>query len=130
MLTQYTAASLASENKVLSHPASVDTIPTSANIEDHVSMGPAAARQAREIAGNVENILAIELFAAAQGLDFRRQMLGGEARLGLGTAPAYDLIREQVPFIEQDTLMYPYIEKIRKLVAGGSLYQAVRDAIA
>jgi histidine ammonia-lyase len=130
MLTQYTAASLASENKVLSHPASVDTIPTSANIEDHVSMGPAAARQAREIAGNAEKILAIELFAAAQGIDFRRQVLGAEARLGQGTEPAYDLIRQQVPFIEQDTLMYPYIETIRKMVAEGTLSQAAREAIA
>jgi histidine ammonia-lyase len=65
MLTQYTAAALASENKVLAHPASADTIPSSANVEDHVSMGPIAARQARQIAGNVERILALE--PAAQG---------------------------------------------------------------
>jgi histidine ammonia-lyase len=78
----------------------------------------------------VERILAIELFAAAQGIDFRRQVLGPESRLGQGTAPAYDLIRQQVPFIEQDTLMYPYIETIRKMVAEGSLYRAVREAIA
>ena len=129
MLTQYTAAALASENKVLAHPASVDTIPTSANIEDHVSMGPAAARQAREIAGNVERILAIELFAAAQGIDFRRKALGGGARLGLGTAPAYALIREHVPFLEQDALIYPYIEAIRRLIADGSLLAAVRKGI-
>jgi histidine ammonia-lyase len=129
MLTQYTAAALASENKVLSHPASVDTIPTSANIEDHVSMGPAAARQAREIAGNVEKILAIELFAAAQGIDFRRQIQGEDAKLGRGTAPAYALIRQQVPFIEQDTLMYPHIETVRQLVAQRRLHDVVMQAI-
>ena len=66
---------LSSENMVLAHPASVDTIPTSANTEDHVSMGAAAARQARQIAANVERILALELLAAAQGIDFRRQVL-------------------------------------------------------
>jgi histidine ammonia-lyase len=129
MLTQYTAAALASENKVLSHPASVDTIPTSANIEDHVSMGPAAVRQAREIAGNVEKILAIELFAAAQGIDFRRKIQGEDAKLGKGTAPAYSLIRKQVPFIDKDTLMYPHIEIIRQLVAQRRLHDVVMEAV-
>ncbi len=81
MLTQYTAAALALENKVLAHPAGVDTIPTSANTEDHVSMEAAAVWQARQIAANVEHILALELFAAAQGIDHRRQTLGTEARL-------------------------------------------------
>ncbi|PKN91140.1 MAG: histidine ammonia-lyase [Chloroflexi bacterium HGW-Chloroflexi-6] len=121
MLIQYTAAALASENKVLSHPASVDTISTSANIEDHVSMGPAAARQAREIAGNVETILALELLSAAQGIDFRRKILGPEAKMGQGTAPAYALIRQQIAFIERDQVMYPHIETMRKLLADGSL---------
>lgn len=121
MLVQYTAAALASENKVLAHPASVDTISTSANIEDHVSMGPAAARQAREIAGNVETILALELLSAAQGIDFRRKVLGEQAKLGQGTAPAYQIIREHVPFIEKDEVMYPHIETMRGLLAGGGL---------
>lgn len=122
MLVQYTAAALASENKVLAHPASVDTISTSANIEDHVSMGPAAARQAREIAGNVETILALELLSAAQGIDFRRRALGPEARLGRGTAPAYEAIRRHVPFIEKDQVMYPYIETMRGLLSNGELH--------
>jgi histidine ammonia-lyase len=121
MLVQYTAAALASENKVLAHPASVDTISTSANIEDHVSMGPAAARQAREIARNVEKILALELFSAAQGIDFRRQVLGPQAQLGQGTAPAYAFIRQHVPFIEKDELMYPHMETLRRLLAEGKL---------
>ena len=129
MLTQYTAAALASENKVLAHPASVDTIPTSANTEDHVSMGPAAARQARQIAANVECILALELFAAAQAIDFRREALGPEARLGQGTAPAYELIRQRVPFLDQDAVMYPHMEAVRELVASGELMRVVKDGL-
>jgi histidine ammonia-lyase len=125
MITQYTAAALATENKVLSHPASVDTIPTSANVEDHVSMGCTAALQARQIIDNVERILAIELMAAAQGIDFRRETLGQTARLGRGTQSAYDLIRQHVPFLEQDAVMYPYLEAIRKLIASGKLVLAV-----
>jgi len=129
MLTQYTAAALASENKVLAHPASVDTIPTSANQEDHVSMGPIAARQAREIAGNVATILAIELFAAAQGIDVRCERLGGNPRLGRGTAVAYALIRERVPFLEHDAVMYPHIQAVRELVVSGELVMAVEEAL-
>jgi histidine ammonia-lyase len=127
MLVQYTAAALASENKVLAHPASVDTISTSANIEDHVSMGPAAARQAREIAGNVETILALELLSAAQGIDFRRRALGPEARLGHGTAPAYELIRQHIPFLEKDEVMYPHIETMRGLLASGNLLPNLQE---
>ena len=110
MLIQYTAAALVSENKVLAHPASVDTIPSSANTEDHVSMGTISARQALEIARNVENVLALELFTAAQGIDFRLESLGRQARLGEGTARVYELIRKDVPFIEKDTLMQPHMD--------------------
>lgn len=129
MLTQYTAAALASENKVLAHPASADTIPTSANIEDHVSMGPTAARHARRIAANVERVLALELMAAAQGIDFRRDVLGPSARLGKGTQAAYALIRQHVPFLERDDVMYPYIESVTALVASGALARAVDAAL-
>ncbi|MEW5957122.1 MAG: histidine ammonia-lyase [Chloroflexota bacterium] len=129
MITQYTAAALATENKVLAHPASVDTIPTSANVEDHVSMGCTAARQTRQINDNVERILAIELMAAAQGIDFRKEELGQAARLGQGTQPAYNLIREHVPFLEKDAIMYPYIEAVRRLVAGGQLVTAVNKQV-
>jgi len=125
MMAQYTAAALASENKILAHPASADTIPASANIEDHVSMGCTAARKAREVLENTESILAIELFAAAQGIDFRREMIGGNPRLGKGTAVAYELIRQRVPFLEQDAIMYPYIEAMRELVRSGELVEAV-----
>ncbi len=128
MLAQYTAAALASENKVLAHPASVDTVPTSANAEDHVSMGPIAARQAQEILENVETILAIELLAAAQGVDFRREVLG-DVQMGRGTAPAYRLIRTRVPFLEQDAYMAPLIETVLELVRSGKLVAAVDEAL-
>jgi len=129
MIVQYTAAALATENKILAHPASVDTIPTSANVEDHVSMGCTAALKARAILDNVERILALELMAAAQGIDFRKQAIGAHARLGQGTGAAYRLIREVVPFIEADTVLYPYIEAVRCMVADGSLVAAVNSAM-
>jgi histidine ammonia-lyase len=125
MIVQYTAAALATENKVLSHPASVDTIPTSANVEDHVSMGMTAALKLRQILDNVEHILAIELLAAAQGIDFRRQEIGSWARLGQGTGAAYALIRQRVPFIERDTVMYPHIEAVRMLISDGTMVNEV-----
>jgi histidine ammonia-lyase len=129
MLTQYTAAALASENKSLVHPASADTIPTSANTEDHVSNGPIAARKAGIILRNLEKVLAIELFAGAQGIDFRREVLGPGAKLGRGTAVAYRLVRERVPFLEHDAVMYPYMEALRELVASGDLVRAVEAEI-
>jgi histidine ammonia-lyase len=129
MITQYTAAALATENKVLAHPASADTIPTSANVEDHVSMGCTAALKARQIVSNVQHILALELLAAAQGIDFRKQRLGEPARLGRGTQPAYDLIRGQVPFVQEDTVLYPFIEAIRQLIAGGDLVKATNKVV-
>jgi histidine ammonia-lyase len=129
MLVQYTAAALASENKSLAHPASVDTIPTSANAEDHVSMGPIAARHAAQILRNLEWILAIELLSAAQGIDFRRQALGGAPRHGRGTAVAYELIRQQVPFLEHDDVMYPHIQAVHRIVVDGSLARQVESAL-
>ncbi len=121
MILQYTAAALATENKVLAHPASVDTIPTSANVEDHVSMGATAALKLRSVIDNVERILAIELMSAAQGVDFRKQVIGADKNLGAGTRGVYALIRQHVPFIEADTVMYEYIESMRKLVAEGKM---------
>jgi histidine ammonia-lyase len=126
MILQYTAAALATENKVLSHPASVDTIPTSANVEDHVSMGATAALKLRDVVDNVERILSIELMSAAQGVDFRRQAIGAEKQLGAGTRGAYALIREHIPFIESDTVMYEYMEKIRQFVASGEVIQCMK----
>jgi histidine ammonia-lyase len=121
MIVQYTAAALATENKVLAHPASVDTIPTSANVEDHVSMGVTAGLKLRQVIANVEQILAIELMCAAQGIDFRRQDIGSAAPLGQGTAPAYTLIRQQIPFIEQDEPLHPHLMAICDMVRTGDL---------
>lgn len=128
MILQYTAAALATESKVLSHPASVDTIPTSANVEDHVSMGVTAALKARSINRNVSQILAIELMSAAQGIDFRRKVMP-DAHLGRGTQPIYDLIRQHVPFIEHDTVLYPYLESIKALVRAGTIADTARTAL-
>lgn len=122
MILQYTAAALATENKVFAHPASVDTIPTSANVEDHVSMGATAAVKLRSVLDNVERILAIELMSAAQGVDFRKQIIGEEKRLGEGTRNVYALIRKRIPFIEADTVMYEYMEDIRQMVADGEIF--------
>ena len=129
MILQYTAAALATENKVLSHPASVDTIPTSANVEDHVSMGATAALKLRDILSNLEHILAIELMSAAQGIDFRKQVIGAEKKLGQGTRGAYALLREKIPFIESDTTMAGYIEISRQFVASGEIVQRVGYAM-
>jgi histidine ammonia-lyase len=129
MMIQYTAAALASENKVLVHPASADSIPSSANVEDHVSMGPAAARQAEQILAHTETIVGIELLAAAQGVDFRRQTMGSGSRLGHGTAVAYDLIRRKVPFIDNDVYLSPLIEEMRQLVAAGTIKEAVEAVV-
>jgi histidine ammonia-lyase len=124
MMAQYTAAALASENKVLVHPASADTIPSSANTEDHVSMGATAVRQVAQILEHVETIVAIELLTAAQGIEFRRKLMGVE-QLGKGTAVAYDLIRQKVPFLQSDTALSPFIEQVRQLVADGTIKEAV-----
>jgi histidine ammonia-lyase len=121
MIVQYTAAALCTENKVLSHPASVDTIPTSANVEDHVSMGATAALKLKTVTDNLENILGLELLSAAQAVDFRRRSIGQDKKLGKGTRKVYALIRQYVPFIEKDTVMYPHIEAVRKLVASGNI---------
>jgi len=129
MILQYTAAALATENKVLSHPASVDTIPTSANVEDHVSMGVNAGLKLCSVLDNVERILAVELMSAAQGIDFRRQALGEGARMGRGTGPAYRLVRGQVPFIASDTFMGDYLEAVRKMIASGAVLECVSQAL-
>jgi histidine ammonia-lyase len=114
MIAQVTAAALASENKSLAHPASVDSLPTSANQEDHVSMATFAARRLREMAGNTAGILAVELLAACQGIDFRKP---------LKTSPllqqCYALLREQVPFYAEDRYFAPDIAAATALVNNG-----------
>lgn len=120
MIAQVAAASLASENKSLAHPASVDTIPTSANQEDHVSMGPIAARKARSIVANTENVLAIELLCAAQGREFRKQL-----RAGPGVESAHRALRERVPALGPDRFLHPDIAAAAELVRSGELVRRV-----
>ena len=110
MIVQYTAASLCTENKILAHPASVDTIPTSANVEDHVSMGATAALKLRQVATNLEDILSIELLCAAQAIDFRKRTIGKDKKLGRGTRGIYETIRKQVPFVEKDTYLKDFMD--------------------
>jgi histidine ammonia-lyase len=120
MLLQYTAASLASENKGLAHPASADSIPTSANQEDHVSMGPIAGRQARSVLENVVQILAIELICGARALDLRLQLLPG-TQAGAGVRSAHEAIRALVPPWEGDREPGPDLEAAARLVRSESL---------
>ncbi|MGC8896284.1 MAG: histidine ammonia-lyase [Candidatus Bathyarchaeia archaeon] len=109
MTLQYTAAALASENKVLAHPACVDSIPTSANFEDFVSMGTTAAQKATQILENTEYIIATELICAAQAIEYR-----GPEKLGKGTKKIYEVIRKAVPALKEDKVLSEDIEKIRK----------------
>jgi histidine ammonia-lyase len=124
MISQYTAAALVSENKVLAHPASVDSIPTSANQEDHVSMGTIACRKARDILENVAWVLAIEVVSAAQALDFH-----GGLRAGRGVDAAYRRIRQEVPHLERDRYLRPHLDLVRELVLGGELARAVEGEV-
>ncbi len=125
MLFQYTAAALASENKVLAHPASVDSIPTGANQEDHVSMGPIAARQARAVVENVERIVALELLCAAQGLDFR---LHEGAQPGVGVAEAHRRMRRRVDHLRHDREPGADVAAAVEIVETGALVDLVDDA--
>ncbi|MCK5731886.1 MAG: histidine ammonia-lyase, partial [Tenericutes bacterium] len=111
MIVQYSAASLVSENKSLSHPASVDSIPSSANQEDHVSMGTIGARKARQIIGNSEKVLAMELFTALQAVDFR-----DVSKMSPCTKKIYDVVRKGVSFIEEDVIMYKKIHKVQEII--------------
>ncbi len=129
MLLQYTAAALASENKVLAHPASADTIPTSGGQEDHNSMGAIAARQANQILQHSQTVIACELIAAAQAIDLRRRSLGSSAQLGRGTTAAHALIRQYVPFLERDAVLAPFIEAVRRLVASGAMCVVVEERV-
>ena len=123
MILQYTAASLVSENKVLAHPASADSIPTSANQEDHVSMGTIAARQAREILDNVRNVLSIEILAAAQGIDFLLPLLPGN-----GTGAVHAVVRSLVPHLEEDRILTPDIQAVHSAICDSSIIRAAEQA--
>jgi histidine ammonia-lyase len=124
MIAQYTAAALVSENKVLSHPACVDSIPTSANKEDHVSMGPIAARKCREIVRNAEHVIAIELLCAAQAMDLFTNMRPGE-----GTWAAYQSIRGVVSHLERDRVLATDIARVVKLLHSGEIILNVERVV-
>jgi len=124
MIAQYTAAALVSENKVLAHPASVDSIPTSANKEDHVSMGTIAARKCRDIVENTLGVIAIELLCAAQALDLFTNLKPGE-----GSLAAYRVIREHITHLETDRILAADIETMKALMQSGELLAAVEKRI-
>ncbi len=128
MITQYAQAALVSENKVLAHPSSVDSIPTGENQEDLVSMGAYAARKAGDIAFNVRRVVATEIMAACQAIDLRQEQ---GLKLGLGTQTAYDVVRQHNAFIEndKDIEMYDELEKVTKAVEDGSILEAVEEKV-
>lgn len=123
MIPHVVTASLASENKVLSHPASVDSIPTSADKEDHVSMGPIAAHKARKVARNVSYILAVELLAACQGVDLHAPL-----KPSVPLTAVYDKIRSVSPFMDTDRSLYEDIEIVSKLILSGEILKIAQDA--
>ncbi len=124
MIAQYTAASLVSENKTLAHPASVDSIPTSANQEDHNSMGSIAARHCYQILMNVQKVIAIELLTAAQGAEFLKPL-----KCGKGTTAAYNLIRRKIKRIDRDRILYTQLDKAIELVETAEILHEVEKEI-
>lgn len=124
MIAQVTAVALVSENKILCHPASVDSIPTSANKEDHVSMGTIAAVKAYEVLKNVQYVAAIELLCCVQGLDFLKPL-----RPGNGVQKAYDMIRQSVPYLENDRPLHQDIRRCLELIINNTLLHAVEQEV-
>ncbi len=124
MIVQVAAAALVSENKILTHPASVDSIPTSADKEDHVSMGTIAARKFRAVTENAENIVSMEILAASQALDLLKPLEPVSA-----VKAVHHLVREKVPFAEEDRVFSDDIASIRELIRSGQLLQTVRKTV-
>jgi histidine ammonia-lyase len=124
MIAQYTAASLVSENKVLAHPGSVDSIPTSANQEDHVSMGSISAKKCLKILENLENILSIELLCACQSLDFRKPLKTSEKLCKI-----YSMIRENIKFLNEDRTIHEDINKVRNIINSTKFYNKIRECL-
>ena len=124
MITQYSAASMVSENKIYAHPASVDSIPSSGNQEDHVSMGTTAARTAVLILDNAQKVLGIELFAASQAIWLR-----GESGLAPATKAAYEHIRKSVEPIDQDILMHDELVKFDAMVKNNEIVEVVESVV-
>ena len=124
MIAQYTAAALVSENKVMSHPASVDSIPSSANQEDHVSMGGISCRKVRQVVENTLRVLGIELVAACQAID-----LQSEKALSPATAAAYKIVRSHIVELGEDRVMYPDLNMGYWLLSTGMVQSAVEEII-
>ncbi|HVK60320.1 MAG TPA: aromatic amino acid lyase, partial [Bdellovibrionales bacterium] len=124
MIVQVAAASLVSENKILAHPASVDSIPTSADKEDHVSMGTIAARKFGQIVKNAENIVAMEFLSATQALDFLKPLEPAGA-----VKPAHALIRSKVPFAKEDRVFANDIETIKQMIRSDEILDCVRSSV-
>ncbi|MCF8262538.1 MAG: histidine ammonia-lyase [Melioribacteraceae bacterium] len=124
MIAQYTAAALVSENKTLAHPASVDSIPTSANQEDHNSMGSIAARKCYEVLKNVENVISIELLTAAQGIEFLKPL-----KCGKGTSLVHQEIREHVKELKEDRIIHKDIDTIKNLLKNGDLLKILKGKV-
>ena len=124
MMAQVTAAALVSENKVLCHPSSVDSIPSSAGKEDHVSMGSISSRKLAQVVEHVRNVLAIEAMVAAQGLDLREPLTPAR-----GVAAAQRTVRERIPRLTEDRPLYLDMESVASLIADGAILRAVQDAV-
>ena len=129
MIVQYSAAALVSENKVLAHPASVDSIPSSANQEDHVSMGTIAARKARDIMRHVRRVLAMELMCGCQAVDLLKNLGYGPDFMGPGTKAAYDVIREVCDKLVEDRPLYDDINRCESVITNETLIERVEDVI-
>ena len=129
MIVQYAAASMVSENKVYAHPASVDSIPSSANQEDIVSMGTTAARKAKMILQNTQDVLADELLTACQAIDIRRRLnTHGQGLTPLHEA-IYQHVRKEVAFYEVDREIWPDIRAVEKMIRSGELLDIVKEYI-
>ena len=124
MLTQYTAGALVNENRILSHPGAVGSIPAAADQEDFVSMGMTSAIKARDIITNCNGVLAIEFLNAAQAADFRKPL-----KLSPGSQAAYDVIRKYVDFLDEDRPLYNDINKLNEVVKSGEILDAVEKIV-
>ncbi|WP_316815667.1 histidine ammonia-lyase [Pedobacter nyackensis] len=125
MILQYTSAALASENKGLCFPASADSIPTSLGQEDHVSMGSISGRKALQVIENVEKILGIELFCAAQAMDYHAPLKSGKM-----VTAVHDFVRSKIEHLEEDQIMYEMMEKAIEMVQNGTILQIATEIAA
>jgi histidine ammonia-lyase len=125
MIVQYAAASMVSENKVFAHPASVDSIPSSANQEDVVSMGTTAARKAGMIVQNTYSVLADELLTSCQAIDIRRRLNTHGQSIAPVHEAIYQHVREKVAFFELDREIWPDIQEVEKMVRSGEILSIV-----